>query len=286
MPIKGKQVVDNTITQPKLNLSYPTLPQDAATKQYVDENQSVETNSTSNKTMTASATVADGDAAVLTPLTDQPVSGSGVSVVVNGIKVPAGNTADDVCYFSPDGIYHRAFGNERQGDVLYWIGSLANFQLDVADTVDYNYIISNQDDRVVVLQDGDVFTHVNASRQNLFTFDGVDGDIASVIIDGISFDVGNVSDEFVFDIGNVNAYEHTFTVVGEQWPIIVLGIDYIIVWDGTGSLLFTVNEELVEVDTLEGGNANDTSQSETPISGGASNPASQTDDPVDGGTAN
>ena len=36
MPIKGKQIIDSTITQVKLNLDAPTLPNEAATKEYVD----------------------------------------------------------------------------------------------------------------------------------------------------------------------------------------------------------------------------------------------------------
>ena len=35
--IKGKQILDSTITQSKLNLTYPQLSGDAATKQYVDD---------------------------------------------------------------------------------------------------------------------------------------------------------------------------------------------------------------------------------------------------------
>lgn len=286
MPIKGKQVVNNTITQPKLNLSYPVFAQDAATKEYVDTNQSVETNSIQNKTMPAEVTLADDDLAVNIALTEQPVSGSGVSVIVNGIRVPSGNTDADVCYFSPDGIYKRMFGNERVDDLLYWIGSLANFQLDAADVVDFNYVISNQANRVVILQDGDVFTYTTEARQNVFTFDGINGETASIIIDGTSFDVGNVSDEFVFDVGNINGYEHTFTVVGETLSIVVNLVDYVIVWDGSGSLLFTVNEELIEIDLIDGGAADPLSQTPPDIDGGAADPASQTELPIDGGSAN
>jgi len=247
MSIKGKQIIDSTITQPKLNLSEPINPNDAATKQYVDNNNSIEFNSISNYKLPAldtnnyNGTNGDpGQLATNTAILDQPVSGSGVSVYVNGIQVSCGNLTSDTCYFSPNGIYKRRLGNERQGDKLYWLGYNAGFNLDTNDVIDFNYVISSINNRTITLYDGDVYTYNTSVRQNLFTFIGNDGDNAIIVIDGTSFVIGNISDDFVFDIGNTNGYQHVFTTLGETLQIIINSTNYDIVLDSTSQFDFTI----------------------------------------------
>jgi hypothetical protein len=85
--VKGKQILDDTITQEKLDLTTPTQDFDAATKEYVDTNISTEYNSVINKSMAALATSNDGDLATSTAILQDPVTETGVDVFVNGVKV-------------------------------------------------------------------------------------------------------------------------------------------------------------------------------------------------------
>lgn len=143
MPVKGKQFVDNTITQEKLELIDPVETTDAATKNYADSNRSVEIASISNKNMSANDTltaVEDFPIGVTEAVTDVPTIGTKVDVIVNGEKVNIGDGLDG--YFSPDGTIIRDRGNVEQGDNLYWNKNGAKFNLDTSDLVDFNYMIS------------------------------------------------------------------------------------------------------------------------------------------------
>jgi hypothetical protein len=94
-----------------------------------------------NKDMTASATSADFDQACPIAITATPAGDGYVEVVVNGA---AQNLGDAVrtrdCYFSGDGgSTARAITAINAGDVLYWVGSVAGFQLQVSDSISFNY---------------------------------------------------------------------------------------------------------------------------------------------------
>jgi hypothetical protein len=241
MSIKGKQIIDSTITQHKLNLSDPINPTDAATKQYVDNNNSIEYTSISNLKMTAKNTTNNGDLAVNTALLQQPIAGSGVEVYVNGVQINVGNsTAGDACFFSPDGIYMRLPGNERKGDKLYWNGSAAGFDLDTNDVIDFKYIISDVNDRIITLYDGDVYIYDYTINKNLFLFNGLDGESSNIIIDGSSYEVGNDGGTFTWDIGNINNSLHAFTTVGENITITINSNNYTIILDSTTNMNFTL----------------------------------------------
>lgn len=283
MSIKGKQILDSTITQSKLDLVNPIALQDAATKDYVDNTKSVEYNSIADKDIPALLTTTNGDLASNQDVSVQPVSGTGVDVYVNGIKIPVGAASADYAYFSPDGLYKRITGNERVEDLLYWNGNTTPYQLDILDELDFVYLISNKIDRVVELQADDTYTYDPFIYKNIFTFFGDPGETATVIIDSVSVLVGNVAGDFVFDTDNANGLEHTFTVVGEVYDFIINGESYRVVFDGVGSLKFTL--VLAECLFLDGGEANPSSQTETPVDGGSSFDASQTETPIDGGNA-
>lgn len=143
MPVKGKQFIDRTITQNKLNLIDPTLANDAATKKYADNNRSVELSSSSNKNMTANDTlngVGDFPIAVNVAISDMPTTNTKVDVLINGEKARIGDGLDG--YFSPDGIIIRERGEATQGDYLRWNKLGAKFNLDDTDKIDFNYLIS------------------------------------------------------------------------------------------------------------------------------------------------
>ncbi len=93
-----------------------------------------------NKNMTASVTASDGDAACATAIAAAPALGGYVGVRVNGVHVQVSNgnkTLD--CYFSGDGgTTARATGAIAAGDLLYWVGSVAGYQLDASDKIDFD----------------------------------------------------------------------------------------------------------------------------------------------------
>ena len=97
---------------------------------------------TANKAMAASTTTADGQQACATAITTTPAGDGYVAVLVNGIQQVLGDgvkTKD--CYFSSDsGSTARTIATITAGDVLYWNGSIAGYQLAAAtDVIDFNY---------------------------------------------------------------------------------------------------------------------------------------------------
>jgi hypothetical protein len=104
--------------------------------------------SKSNLNMSCIKTIIDGDPALNTGITsnsivDKPISTSYVRVYVNGVEVNVGGKISPYeCYFSNDnGITARTLGTERQGDFLFWNGSIARYQLDENDQIDFIYLI-------------------------------------------------------------------------------------------------------------------------------------------------
>jgi len=97
--------------------------------------------STANKFMAASLTSADFQAACATGITSTPSSGSFVIVQINGATQDLGDgvkTKD--CYFSADsGTTAKAIASIVATDKLYWVGSVAGFQLATTDFVSFLY---------------------------------------------------------------------------------------------------------------------------------------------------
>ena len=107
-------------------------------KAYVDNNSAVGT--VSDKDQTATATTSDFDTTG-TSITLTPNNDGFVEVLVNGQQQVLGDgvkTKD--CYFSSDGgTTARSISAITAADTLYWVGSVAGFQLTATDRIDFNY---------------------------------------------------------------------------------------------------------------------------------------------------
>lgn len=96
----------------------------------------------SNKNMVGAVTTADNDLACVVPLVLQPKPGAYVGVWVNNIEALVGSAtkAGVECYFSGDGgATARTQGGVQIGDLLYWVGSVAGYELDAVDRLSFNY---------------------------------------------------------------------------------------------------------------------------------------------------
>lgn len=98
---------------------------------------------TSNKAMAASATTADGQVACATALAATPGNHAYIQVFINGMHETVGDgVKTKSCYFSADGgTTARTFANIASGDLLYWVGSVAGYQLATTDIVDFDYAV-------------------------------------------------------------------------------------------------------------------------------------------------
>lgn len=94
--------------------------------------------STINLNMPALVTNSDGDLACNTPVGELPTSN--IRVFINGVEVNVGATMD--CFFSPDGgVMKRPINGATIGDLLYWNGNVADYQLDTIDSIDFVYLV-------------------------------------------------------------------------------------------------------------------------------------------------
>ena len=93
-----------------------------------------------------SATTADEDTTGIT-ITYTPFNDSEVKVTVNGLACDIGNGAkNEAAYFSADGgTTARAIADITAGDTLYWMGSVAGFELETDDEIDLRYEKSSND---------------------------------------------------------------------------------------------------------------------------------------------
>lgn len=145
--IKGKQLSDATITQDKMAIVTASIvaATDVTTKEYVENaiNSGISnlSYSSSNFNMTALATSGSVPLqACTTGILDIPQGG--VRVYVNGVEVNVGGKISPYdCYFSADaGSTAKTFGSESQGDILWWNCSVAPFELDITDSIDFVYM--------------------------------------------------------------------------------------------------------------------------------------------------
>ncbi len=122
MLFQGKQIADASIPNSKL-----ATPVGTPTK--------------NDKFIPCLATVSDFDAATATGITETPVSDGFVEVFVNGALQHLGDgvkTTD--CFFSSDGgTTAKTIAGIAAGDILYWVQSIAGFELAVSDKLSYSY---------------------------------------------------------------------------------------------------------------------------------------------------
>jgi hypothetical protein len=92
------------------------------------------------------ATTSDEDSTGIT-ITYTPFSDSAVTVKVNGLQCNIGDGAkDEAVYFSADGgTTAKTIANIAAGDTLYWMGSLAGYELETDDDIDIDYQASSND---------------------------------------------------------------------------------------------------------------------------------------------
>jgi hypothetical protein len=123
--LHGKQIRDGSIPNSKLQTT-------------------IGKQSTANKDMTAEVTADDFDLACADTIDATPVNDAYVRVSVNGLAVTLGDgvkTKD--CYFSADsGTTAKAIAAIASGDLLYWVGSVAGYELDANDRIDFEYEIA------------------------------------------------------------------------------------------------------------------------------------------------
>lgn len=94
-----------------------------------------------NKNMAALATSSDGDEATLISIALIPSNDGFVRVFVNGVGVSLGDGAKDKdCYFSDDGgTTARRIKDITNGDHLFWMGSVAGYELTTDDLISFDY---------------------------------------------------------------------------------------------------------------------------------------------------
>jgi len=94
-----------------------------------------------DKDLFALATTMDGDLASNSPISRTPAGDGYVEVLINSITADLGDGVKTLeCYFSGDGgVTARAIADITAGDLLYWNGSVAKYQLKANWIVDYNY---------------------------------------------------------------------------------------------------------------------------------------------------
>jgi hypothetical protein len=94
-----------------------------------------------NKDMAASATTADFDLACATVMVGTPGNDGYVKVEVNGVGYAVGDgVKTKPCYFSADsGATAKSIAAIATGDRLYWVGSVAGFQLLASFKLDFHY---------------------------------------------------------------------------------------------------------------------------------------------------
>ena len=254
--IKGKQLNNSTIEQRNVYIENDSITSGTSVtnKQYlynlINEKLGGIHHSKLNQHMTANnATI--GQKACELAVIEFPISN--ILIKVNGTIVNVGESLD--CYFSPDGTIIRTGGNAQKGDYLYWNSSKYNLTID--DEIDFEYLVGYDYE---TLNSGTTVSLKPIYESIVVKYIGESGTTMDVIIDGNTITVGNINDQFVWDIGGDD--EHIFTNINEYINVTINTKEYTIWFDGFGSLIFSVKKgkitttryliSLIEEDLING----------------------------------
>ena len=91
----------------------------------------------------------------------------------------------------------------------------------------------------IILDTGEEYYFPVSNQKVMIEYIGNPGETATVVLnETYTYAVGNISGSFVWDIGGLN--EHTFIYLGESITQLAGSRLYTVIWDGFGSLLFSL----------------------------------------------
>ena len=94
-----------------------------------------------NQSMEALVTSGNGSLATSVLVQKTPIGR--VDVLINGLSIDVGSGKS--CYFSDDnGVTAKARGSVTIGDKLFWNGSIATYELEIDDRIDFDYLITGE----------------------------------------------------------------------------------------------------------------------------------------------
>ena len=177
--------------------------------------------------------------------------------IPNDLQIPAdGVTRDDVIRKTIDHIYDDVDGAIPNSDVNIFIetvsGQTAFTSVTVPGQYELEYTISDisgnyayYDKTMIVEGDiimgsGETFTMGPAMTEASFIYTGDSGTTAYVVLSGYTATIANSGGSFIWDLGGTQ--EFTFTYPTEFISVTYNGTVFEIVWDGTGSLLFSIGQ--------------------------------------------
>ena len=261
--LDAKQFKNNSIKQNKLNITTDSIqePNNVANKDYVDSSKSIERQSIEDNNLNVlDSGYSDISLINSDGISQQPITGSGVDVYLNGKLVPSGTRSFDSGFFSPDGVIRRRKGDEMEGDDFYWKVKQSGYPTDTDDKLSYKYITNNKE--YETYSPNTIFTIDEFNGSRLITLDMVDGEFTTLnylyryygiefnfnyqigVGSGVDsgkfiFDMDDANSErFVFEnIGDINTFAQTFNPIGSSLTFNI-NIEYVSI-DGTNCLKFT-----------------------------------------------
>jgi hypothetical protein len=119
------------------------------------------------------------------------------------------------------------------------------YDKNTASSVTVSYVSAFQSGIVNLIQEtsrtgiysGDIVTISLTNNSAHFEYNSRIGTYATIVLNGFTYRVGNVGGYFVWDILGIS---YTFTYVGEVYTIEITGNVYAIIYDGLGSLNFSI----------------------------------------------
>jgi hypothetical protein len=235
MSIKGKQIENKSIPQKKLNITTNSIiyNTDITNKEYVDNEIEQQVSKIGynrlNRDMQAIGFEV-GDKVCEYAIIEFNLTN--VRVTVNGVDINIGPDQD--CYFSNDeGITRRKRGQEQKGDYLYWNSS--KYRLEATDEIDFIYLVGYK----YLIKNSNTTIELDPYYNNIVVkYIGTINTSSVITLQDLSFNVGNINGNFVWDINGLN--EHVFYYTNETWLQTINGTEYTIWYDRPGTLYFSI----------------------------------------------